>query len=115
MTALNNDIITEQLKQMSEIFKNIQTEREAFLLMPTHEGFALYKISEEIGKNILSMQRLKEIEESLQENIVHPNILPTNQSIGMQNYLNMIIKMKDVIDKHKDGLLNVNNINLTLP
>ena len=119
---MDNNKITEQLKQMAEMFKNAQTEREAFVLMPTLEGFAVHKISEELGKNILVAQALKEKaeEEGSHENSVlpiqhvsgsaYPDMLPTEPNIGMQKYMNIATKVENAFDKYKDDLLNANDV-----
>ena len=57
---MENDKITEGIKQMAEMFKNAQTERKAFVFMPDIEGFKVYELSEESAKLALTAQALKD-------------------------------------------------------
>ena len=57
---MENDKITEEIKQMVEMFKNAQTERNAFVFMPDIEGFKIYEVSEESAKLALTAQVLKD-------------------------------------------------------
>ena len=57
---MENDKITEGIKQMAEMFKNAQTERKAFIFIPDIEGFKVYEVSEESAKMALTARALKD-------------------------------------------------------
>jgi hypothetical protein len=65
---MENNKITEGIKQMAEMFKNAQTERKAFVFMPDFEGFKVYEVSEESAKMALTAQALKDKAEAERQN-----------------------------------------------
>lgn len=55
-----NDNIAEQFKKMAQMFSDAEKENEAFILLPTIEGYKVFKVSKESAQLVITSQILKD-------------------------------------------------------
>lgn len=56
---MDENKILEQFKEMADNFSINRKERKAYMFMPTFEGFEVYELSEETGRQSICLEKLK--------------------------------------------------------
>lgn len=56
---MENTNAIDEIKRMAEILSANRTERKAFILMPTFNGFNIYEVSEPLAKHCISAEALR--------------------------------------------------------